>query len=77
MFCGPETAPLFPRRSRGQQRAVEGQQNTLLPEVSVNKCFIVISSVKVNKHDENIYTNSLKDLEYARIKSLNVFQARC
>jgi hypothetical protein len=44
VVCGPETAVVAP----GQQRRSRGHKTHCFPEVSVNKCFVILYiSVKV------------------------------
>ena len=48
----------FPRRSRGKHRRSRDHKTYCFPEGSVNKGFIIISSVKVNdsiKQDKNCF----------------------
>ena len=54
MFCDPETA-MFPE---AQHRRSRDHKTYCFPEGSVNKGFIIISSVKVNdsiKQDKNCF----------------------
>ena len=52
-FCFPETLNV-PRGEAEENIAVQGKQNSLLPEGPVIKCFVIPPDLKIEKAPKNI-----------------------
>ena len=76
MFCGPETTDVSRGGAEGNI-GVEGPQNILLSEVTVNKCFVIYQPSKNQKQNVatvNIFIrNSLKTFQQTNLFSHKVF----